>query len=393
MPTCPAGTAGTWWSSSRRRRHSPRAMHSSGSWQFAYGLTALFLLGVAWLGMHELRGARRSLARHAERLRMLHEIDRAVLAEETPGADRRGGGAAAARAARRAARHRQPLRPRRRRGGVDRGRGPAARAHRPGRALLDPPDGRRRSAAPRRDPDRRCPGACRRARKPPRCSLPACASTWWCRCSPAASCSARSASAARRAHFPKEQINIVREVAAQLAIAITQANLLSRVKDHAAELESRVRARTAELDMLHSTTLEISKAPDSNRGIHAAAAQGVRIRRLVLRPDLAPARRHLTAQARRRVVQPGTRGSTSSARKTSAWRSRRKAGRWSAPGATASRVEWDLRPAQAVRAAADARGGIQVLDRLSGDRRGRSDRGDRVLRHRAASARRAHACS
>ena len=55
----------------------------------------------------------------------------------------------------------------------------------------------------------------------------------------------------------------MREVAAQLAIAIAQANLLARVKDHAAELESRVRARTAELDMLHSTTLEISKAADS----------------------------------------------------------------------------------------------------------------------------------
>ena len=104
--------------------------------------------------------------------------------------------------------------------------------------------------------------------------------------------------------FPKEHINIVREVAAQLAIAITQANLLSRVKDHAAELESRVRARTAELDMLHSTTLEISKARRQHRSIHPSSAQSMRILRLVLRPDLASARRHLTAQARRRVVQP-----------------------------------------------------------------------------------------
>jgi signal transduction histidine kinase len=64
-------------------------------------------------------------------------------------------------------------------------------------------------------------------------------------------------------HFPQEQVNIVREVAAQLAIAISQANLLARVKGHAAELESRVQARTAELDLLHSTTLEISKTEDS----------------------------------------------------------------------------------------------------------------------------------
>jgi len=56
----------------------------------------------------------------------------------------------------------------------------------------------------------------------------------------------------------------VREVAAQLAVAISQAKLLARVKDHAAELESRVRARTAELDLLHSTTLEIGNAADSN---------------------------------------------------------------------------------------------------------------------------------
>ena len=53
--------------------------------QFAYALTALFLPASAWLGMHELRGARRSLGRHAERLRMLHEIDRAVLAERDAG--------------------------------------------------------------------------------------------------------------------------------------------------------------------------------------------------------------------------------------------------------------------------------------------------------------------
>jgi len=52
--------------------------------RLAYAALAAVLLGAAWLGMLELRRARQSLARHAERLRILHEIDRAVLAEETP---------------------------------------------------------------------------------------------------------------------------------------------------------------------------------------------------------------------------------------------------------------------------------------------------------------------
>jgi signal transduction histidine kinase len=47
--------------------------------------------------------------------------------------------------------------------------------------------------------------------------------------------------------FPDEQIAIVQEVATQLAIAITQARLFDSVKRHAAELEQRVQERTAEL--------------------------------------------------------------------------------------------------------------------------------------------------
>jgi len=50
------------------------------------------------------------------------------------------------------------------------------------------------------------------------------------------------------ATFPKEQLAIVREVATQLAIAIVQARLLARVRGHAAELESSVLQRTAELE-------------------------------------------------------------------------------------------------------------------------------------------------
>jgi signal transduction histidine kinase len=49
--------------------------------------------------------------------------------------------------------------------------------------------------------------------------------------------------------FPTEQISIAREVATQLAIAVTQARLYDRVKRHADELELRVAERTAELQV------------------------------------------------------------------------------------------------------------------------------------------------
>ena len=48
--------------------------------------------------------------------------------------------------------------------------------------------------------------------------------------------------------FPKEQVLIAQAVAAQLAIAIAQARLFERVKRHAEELEIRVRERTAALE-------------------------------------------------------------------------------------------------------------------------------------------------
>jgi signal transduction histidine kinase len=50
------------------------------------------------------------------------------------------------------------------------------------------------------------------------------------------------------ANFPAEQMSIAREVATQLAIAVTQARLYERVKLHAEELETRVRDRTKELE-------------------------------------------------------------------------------------------------------------------------------------------------
>jgi signal transduction histidine kinase len=215
--------------------------------QFAYALTALFLAGVGWLGMHELRGARRSLGRHAERLRMLHQIDRAVLAEETPEQI--------------AASVVQPLRellgvPRAIVNRFDLAAGEVEWVAAAGRRRVHSGPGVRYSIRLMGDVEALRRGETQMVDVE---ALPAGPET-----------SALLASgvrvymvvpmlaggellgalsfggAARR--FPQEQINIVREVAAQLAIAISQANLLSRVKEHAAELESRVRARTAELE-------------------------------------------------------------------------------------------------------------------------------------------------
>jgi len=49
--------------------------------------------------------------------------------------------------------------------------------------------------------------------------------------------------------FPEEQLAIAREVADQLAIAITQARLFERVTRHADELESKVKERTVQLEV------------------------------------------------------------------------------------------------------------------------------------------------
>jgi signal transduction histidine kinase len=50
-----------------------------------------------------------------------------------------------------------------------------------------------------------------------------------------------------RGSFSEEQVDIGREAAAQLAIAIAMAQLMDKVRRHAEELETRVRERTAEL--------------------------------------------------------------------------------------------------------------------------------------------------
>jgi len=54
-----------------------------------------------------------------------------------------------------------------------------------------------------------------------------------------------------RNEFRSEQVHIAREVAAQLSIAMTMSGLVATVRQHAAELETRVLERTAELEAVN----------------------------------------------------------------------------------------------------------------------------------------------
>lgn len=213
----------------------------------AYAAIAMFLLALGWLGMLELRRARRSLASHAERLRILHEIDGAVLVGETPEA------IAAAVVG--------PLRellgvPRAIVNRFDLGAGEVEWIAAAGRRRTHVGPGVRYSirlmgdveAMRRGEPQRIDVGA-----------LPAGPETAALLASDVRHYMAIPMIAGDEllgalsfggpsAAFPKEQVAIAREVAAQLAIALSQARLLARVKEHAAELESRVQQRTAELE-------------------------------------------------------------------------------------------------------------------------------------------------
>jgi signal transduction histidine kinase len=233
---------------------------------FAYALTALFLIALGWLGLHELRGTRRSLARHAERLRMLHEIDTAVLAEETPEAI--------------AAAVVQPLRellgvPRAIVNRFDLAAGEVEWIAAAGRRRVRVGPGVRYSIRLMGDVEALRRGETQLVdvealpRGPETEALLASGVHLYMVVPMIAGGELLGALSfgGRARTFRTEQVNIVREVAAQLAIAIAQARLLARVRADALELESRVRSRTAELDLLHGTTLEISKADDSTEAL------------------------------------------------------------------------------------------------------------------------------
>jgi len=76
--------------------------------------------------------------------------------------------------------------------------------------------------------------------------------------------------------FPPEQMNIAQEVATQLAIALSQARLHERVKRHAEELERRVAERTADLEAAKTALEDLyNNAPC---GYHSVDADGIIVR-------------------------------------------------------------------------------------------------------------------
>ena len=220
----------------------------------AYGLMALFLAAVTWLGMRiagerreDLARARRTVARHAERLRILHEIDGAIVAQHSPEAI---AGAV--------------IRPLRELLGVPRaivnkfdleagevewiaaaGRrrmhvGPGVRYS---IRLMGEVEALRRGEPQRIDVHALPQGSEREA------LLASDVHVYMVMPMVAGGELIGALSFGARADgFPPEQLAIAQEVATQLAIAISQARLHDKVKRHAEELERRVVERTAALD-------------------------------------------------------------------------------------------------------------------------------------------------
>ncbi|MGQ0546479.1 MAG: GAF domain-containing protein [Betaproteobacteria bacterium] len=248
----------------------------------SYGLVAMFLLAVAWLGTRlagerreELARAQRSLSRHTERLRILHEIDGAIVAQQSPEAI--------------AAAVIGPLRellgvPRAIVNKFDLDAGEAEWIAAAGRRRMHVGPGVRYSIRLMGDIE-----ALRRG-EPQRIDVQA--------LPPGPEREALLASdvrvymvmpmiaggeligalsfGSRAGDFPPEQLAIAQEVATQLAIAIAQARLHERVQRHAEELERRVAQRTAALDAANREYEDLyNKAPC---GYHSVDRHGKFVR-------------------------------------------------------------------------------------------------------------------
>jgi PAS domain S-box-containing protein len=248
----------------------------------SYALVALFLGAMTWLGRRlaserqaELARARRSLARHGERLRILHKIDRAIVAQQTPESI--------------AAAVIGPLRellgvPRAIVNKFDLAAGEVEWIAAAGRRRMHVGPGVRYSirlmgeveALRRGEPQRIDVHALPHG--PEREALLASDVHIYMVVPMLAAGELIGALSfgAEGTRFPPEQLAIAQEVATQLAIAISQARLHERVKRHAEELERRVAERTADLEAAKAQLEDLyNNAPC---GYHSVDADGLIVR-------------------------------------------------------------------------------------------------------------------
>jgi PAS domain S-box-containing protein len=251
--------------------------------QIAYGLAVLLLAAVAWLGMAvgkerrraEIERVRGTLATHAERLRVLHGIDQAVIAGESPDAI--------------AAAVIQPLRdllgvPRAIVNKFDLEAGEVEWVAASGRRRTRVGPGVRYSIKLMGDIQALKRGEAQvidTRKLPPGPDADALLASGVDRYMVVPMIAGGELIGAlsfggRATTFSPEQMHVAQEVAAQLSIAITMARLMSTVRQHAAELESRVRERTASLAAANHELEDLyNRAPC---GYHSVDGKGLIVR-------------------------------------------------------------------------------------------------------------------